>query len=142
MKNLTKHIKSPVGVILTLIGLMGIAALREPSALAQPAASASWTFTGSLNAVRTGHTATLLPNGKVLVAGGYDSHTVLKSAELYDSATGTWGFTGNLNTARRGHTATLLANGKVLVVGGVGSGSFASELTSAELYDPATGAWS
>ena len=107
MKNLTKHIKSPVGVILTLIGLMGIAALREPSALAQPAASASWTFTGSLNAVRTGHTATLLPNGKVLVAGGYDSHTVLKSAELYDSATGTWGFTGNLNTARRGHTATL-----------------------------------
>ena len=67
----------------------------------------------------TYHTATLLPNGKVLVAGGYDSSGVyLSSAELYDPASGTWTATGSLNTARCCHTATLLPNGKVLVAGG------------------------
>ena len=58
------------------------------------------------------HTATLLPNGKVLVAGGNGT-----SAELYDPALGTWTPTGNLNTVRFGHTATLLPNGKVLLAG-------------------------
>ena len=66
----------------------------------------------------TGHTATLLPNGKVLVAGGYDSVGSLASAELYDPASGTWTATGSLATARASHTATLLPNGKVLVAGG------------------------
>ena len=64
------------------------------------------------------HTATLLPNGKVLVAGGYDSDGYLASAELYDPASGTWTATGSLATARYRHTATLLPNGKVLVAGG------------------------
>ena len=61
------------------------------------------------------HTATLLPNGKVLVAGGYAERSSLSSAELYDPATGTWSSTGSLGTARSSHTATLLPNGKVLV---------------------------
>ena len=65
------------------------------------------------------HTATLLPNGKVLVAGGLVTATCLTSAELYDPASGTWSATGSLNTARYCHTATLLPNGKVLVAGGV-----------------------
>ena len=67
----------------------------------------------------TVHTATLLPNGKVLVAGGcgIGSHS-LSSAELYDPATGSWSGTGSLGTARSEHTATLLPNGKVLVAGG------------------------
>ena len=65
------------------------------------------------------HTATLLPNGKVLVAGGYDSSGTLASAELYDPASGTWTATGSLATARVCHTATLLPNGKVLVAGGL-----------------------
>ena len=65
------------------------------------------------------HTATLLPNGKVLVAGGFDiSGNALASAELYDPASGTWTATGSLATARAYHTATLLPNGKVLVAGG------------------------
>ena len=83
------------------------------------------------------HTATLLPNGKVLVAGGYNGGA-LTSAELYDPASGTWTATGSLNTARYDHTATLLPNGKVLVAGGISNGS---DLTSAELYDPASGTW-
>src|SRR5207253_8294359 len=86
---------------------------------------------------RADHTATLLPSGKVLVAGGYNCVPFggcgeLSSAELYDPATGTWTSTGNLNTARFRHTGTLLPNGKVLVVAG----------KSAELYDPAAGTWS
>src|SRR5207247_543836 len=65
-----------------------------------PAAGPSWTNTGNLNTGRDSHTATLLPNGKVLVAGGNDSNGTLKSAELYDPATGTWNNAGNLNTSR------------------------------------------
>ena len=81
-------------------------------------ASGTWTATGSLATARDYHTATLLPNGKVLVAGGVDNTDVLASAELYDPASGTWTATGSLATARYYHTATLLPNGKVLVAGG------------------------
>jgi N-acetylneuraminic acid mutarotase len=82
-------------------------------------ARGAWTPTGSLNTERVQHTATLLQNGRVLVAGGIDgSFNWLASAELYDLATGTWGLTGSLNTARISHTATLLQNGTVLVAGG------------------------
>jgi uncharacterized delta-60 repeat protein len=101
-------------------------------------ATGRWTATNSLNKPRINHTATLLPNGKVLVAGGYNSGTGhLSSAELYDPATGRWTATGSLITARSYHTATLLPNGKVLVAGGYRPDS----LSSAELYDPATGSW-
>src|SRR5207248_1020132 len=63
------------------------------------AASGSWTTTGSLNTVRAVHTATLLPNGKVRIAGGFDSSfNALASEELYDPASGTWTTTGSLNT--------------------------------------------
>jgi len=81
---------------------------------------------------------TLLPNGKVLVAGGIN-RVALASAELYDSASGTWAATGSLNIARHFHTATLLPNGKVLVAGGADVRG--NPLASAELYDPASGAW-
>src|SRR5258706_10252153 len=80
--------------------------------------NASWLSTGSLNVARTGHTATLLPSGKVLVSGGRGSSGVLNSAELYDPVSGMWTVTGALSAARSGHTATLLTNGQVLVVGG------------------------
>ena len=101
-------------------------------------AAGTWWDTGSLSRGREFHTATLLPNGKVLVAGGRGFGLVeLASAELYDPATGTWSATGSLNTARYDHTATLMRNGMVLVAGGN-----PGELDSAELYDPATGTWS
>ena len=67
---------------------------------------------------RSAHTATLLPNGKVLVAGGFNDGGYLSSAELYDPASGTWSATGSLTAARLRHTATLLPNGKVLVAAG------------------------
>ena len=103
-----------------------------PGALAAPDI---WTATGSLNTARVAHTATLLPNSKVLVAGGFNgSSGYLTSAEVYDPATGAWIATGPLNTARVAHTATLLPNGKVLVAGGFNGSSY---LTSAEVYGPA-----
>jgi WD40 repeat protein len=97
----------------------------------------SWSSTGKLLTARSGHTATLLPDGKVLVAGGHLGNQVLATAEIYDPTTGTWAATGNMVTPRFGHTATLLPDGKVLVAGG---GSAIDP--SAELYDPRTGTWS
>jgi len=95
-------------------------------------ASGIWTATGSLSIARRRSTATLLPNGKVLVAGGDDGTTVLSSAELYDPASGIWTSTGSLVTARRHHIAALLPNGKVLIAGGYdGSNNI---LSSSELY--------
>ena len=97
-----------------------------------------WTPTGSLTTARWQHTATLLPDGRVLVAGGQSDTGPLASAELYDPATGAWTATGNLTAARIYHTATLLPDGRVLVVGGWNP---SASLASAEVYDPATGAW-
>src|SRR5450759_2287318 len=95
--------------------------------------------TGSLATARERYTATLLPNGKVLVAGGLDNTNPIASAELYDPARGIWTPTGSLGAARDHHTATLLPNGKVLAAGGIDSTS--NPLASAELYDPASGTW-
>ena len=101
-------------------------------------ATGTWTATGALNTARDIHTATLLPNGKVLVSGAKAAQR-LPSAELYDPAGGTWTATGALTTARGRHTATLLPNGKVLVAGGDRPAGVT--LASAELYDPASGTW-
>jgi hypothetical protein len=76
----------------------------------------------------------LLPNGKVLVAGGYNG--AFTGVELYDPASGTWSATSGLATARDIHTATLLLNGNVLVAAGNSSSGY---LTSAELYDISLG---
>ena len=96
----------------------------------------NWTPTGNMSVARMGHTATLLPNNKVLVAGGSSRYASLSSAEVYDPSTGGWTPTGSMTGSHVGHTATLLKNGEVLVVGGSGAGG-----TAAELYDPVVGTW-
>lgn len=104
-------------------------------------ATGNWTVTlQPLGTGRGDHTATLLPNGKVLVAGGVDAqgHDALYG-ELYDPATDTWSNTGLLAKPRSYHTATLLQNGTVLLVGGVNAGS--NVLSSAEIYNPTTNTW-
>ena len=111
-----------------------------PMGLAQ--SPGTFTPTGYLNAPRHFHTATLLTNGKVLIAGGTiaGGPRVWASAELYDPSTQTFTVTGDMTTPRFQHTATLLPDGKVLITGGWRdvAGPPPSALHSAELYDPTT----
>jgi hypothetical protein len=98
-------------------------------------ASGTWSPTGSMGSFRYGHTATLLPSGRVLVTGGYDNSlgTVVMTAEEYEPTTGTWVPTGFLASSRYAHSATLLLSGQVLVSGGMGPQEL---LSSVELYTP------
>ena len=98
---------------------------------------------GSLITTRVYHTATRLPNGKVLIVGGQGDSGILSSVELYDPSTGLFTPTGNLAIARYIHTATLLNSGKVLIAGGLwDSGSGFVSVANAELYDPESGTFS
>jgi hypothetical protein len=91
------------------------------------------TTTTPMTTARAAHTATLLNNGEVLIAGGIARDGVfLKSAELYDPAKGTFNAIGDMTVARASHTATLLKDGKVLLLGG----DYQDKMISAELYDP------
>ena len=103
-------------------------------------ASDAWADAGEMSTVRTSHTATLLPDGDVLLVGGESSTTWLASAERYNPSTNSWTSAGSMSTPRLFHTATLLPNGKVLVVGGNWYGNI--DLASAEVYDPASNTWS
>lgn len=89
---------------------------------------------------RSGHSATLLPDGKVLIAGGMRrNQDFYRSSELYDPATGKFEHAGDMSMARVGQAAVLLPSGKVLIAGGwIGHGC----TDSAELYDPTTGRFS
>ncbi|MHB1535608.1 MAG: Kelch repeat-containing protein [Acidimicrobiales bacterium] len=128
-------------------------------------ATGTWTPTGSMSTPRLDNTLTLLPDGDVLAAGGTTAQgragtgagqTIIPvaSAELYHPATGTWKPTGSMTTARFEATATSLSDGRVLIAGGLGGPGVASApgpgsvggvqyppLTSAEIYDPAVGAF-
>lgn len=123
----------PDGRVLVVGGLAGANNNSYPLASAElhDPASGTWTATGGLSSARRSSTATLLPNGKVLVVGGEDGTTTLASAELYDPASGAWYPGGSLVTARSSHSARLLPSGKVLIAGGY-DGS--NTLSSAELY--------
>jgi WD40 repeat protein len=95
--------------------------------------------TGSMATARQFDTATLLPDGRVLVVGGEDALNMpLDSAELYDPKTGTFSPTGSMSDTWEGHTATLLPDGRVLVAGGL-QNSMIVPVASAVLYDPETG---
>ncbi len=102
-----------------------------------PSFAASFGAAGSLATARDNHTATLLANGKVLVAGGQNAGGALNSVEIYDPANNSWSAAAPMSATRYGHTATLLTTGKVLVAGGRGN----DFLNTAEIYDPATNVW-
>ena len=127
-----------VAIMVVLIGLLAaglVMAGRGTPALG----SGTWSKTGSMNVARIFHSARLLSNGEVLVAGGANSNSgYLASAELYDPSTGSWTLTGSMTTARELHQAVLLPSGEVLVGGGENANGI---LSSAELYNPSTGAW-
>ena len=93
----------------------------------------TFSLTGSLNDARSRHTATLLPSGKVLITGGWNSQQPdnLSSAELYDPASEVFTRTGSMNVQRSGSEATLLPDGHVLI----------TDEQNPELYDPATGSF-
>jgi Galactose oxidase, central domain/Kelch motif len=117
--------------------------LRSAGPSSAPAAPGSatpgghFTLTGAMPEYRLGYTATLLLDGRVLVAGGFDDVQHLLAAEIYDPATGTFSPTGSMTLDREYATATLLKDGRVLIVGGAGD-----PIDTAELYDPATGKFS
>ena len=116
---------------------LALAALALNLLVAQPVNGASFTTTGALSGNRAGHTATLLPNGNVLVFGGFNGVLRLTTSELYNPATGLWTATGPLAIGRTTQTATLLSNGKVLAIGG--HISVAGSTATCELCNPATG---
>jgi hypothetical protein len=95
---------------------------------------------GTMTTPRDSHTATLLSDGRVLVAGGFDGTGATSACEVYDPASNGWSDTGisALTYARLSHTATMLRNGKVLVVGGFNGTSY---LDKVELFDPGTNTW-
>jgi hypothetical protein len=132
-----------VGFVGCAFGASGPCSFLSVAELYDPD-SETWTATGTMAVARAEFTATLLPEGMVLVAGGVWlvsgslSDVNLASAELYDPGSGAWTPTTSMADPRSGHTATLLRDGKVLVAGGASSMD-ATDLLSAELYDPGVG---
>jgi len=124
--------------------LTGLAATGPLPAQAKAIESGAWTAAPNLLDGHVGHTATLLNDGRVLIAGGTDVHGVATSrCELFDPKANRWIRAGNMIRARAAHAATLLADGNVLVSGGqTGLSIFPIQvLSNAEIYHPAINSW-
>jgi Kelch motif/Galactose oxidase, central domain len=131
-----KQSRSLTWSAVSVVVLFSPAILIAFGALPRPLTTGSNVLTGSTAVGRFNHTATLLGNGKVLVAGGMARNGVwLKSAEIYDPARGEFQAVHEMHDARAGAVAVLLPNGQVLIAGGAtGAGR---NLASAELFDAA-----
>jgi hypothetical protein len=130
----------PNGKVLIAGGFAGSGGEYNPYRTAELYDPNSGTFqsVAEMSIGRSGHTATLLKNGKVLIVGGWTGRYDLRgSAEIYDPTANTFTPTGNLVIERAGNTATLLADGRVLITGGEDRQE--NKIASAEIYDPSTG---
>src|SRR5581483_9647717 len=132
----------PDGKVL-VVGGTGGAGLPQPvdSAEIYDPVSNTWSPAATLPGARSGHTATLLSNGKVLVAGGWmdSSGAPASNGFIYDQVADAWVATGSFVDARSGHTATLLSDGRVLICGGINQSN--AIVASSALYDPSTNTW-
>lgn len=129
-------------IMLGIMLLMPAIPLGSVVQASQSSRTGMWKPTGSMHQARSSHTATLLKNGLVLVAGGWNGSQYLSDAELYHPQTGVWTATAKMHVAHANFTATLLHDGKVLVVGGMNSvNEEPVTLATAELYNPTTGRW-
>ena len=118
---------------LTRIIFMNSAELFDPS-------NGTYTDIANMNHYRSGHTATLLANGNVLLAGGSDANGSLAAAEIYNPVSNTFTVVGNMQLARQGHAAILLNDGTVMITGGYSTpGNY---LASSEIFNPATNSFS
>jgi WD40 repeat protein len=119
-------------------GVDGSASIFHATTELYDPVTGTWTTTGSLTTGgRALHTSSRLPDGRILVTGGWNGSTALSSAEIYDPATGTWTATGSMTTGRAGHRDQILFDGRILITGGFDSAG--NPLASAEIYNPATG---
>ena len=117
----------------------GVGVMRAPSrvTLREPAVRGTLIASAAMSAPRSAHTATPLPDGRVLIAGGFISEeSPTLGAEVFDPRTGRFAALPRMLTLRHSHSATMLPNGKVLIAGGYTAGSITS--AAAELFDPAT----
>src|SRR3989442_8189931 len=129
----SRRVQSPSRLLAISLGIVTLA-MATPLWAQEPG---TWAPMANLNQARAGHTATLLINGTVLIAGGKDATgQPLASAELYDPATGHYTqLPASLPAPVWGHTATLLSDGSVLIAGGAGDGGL--PVVAAQLFDPA-----
>jgi hypothetical protein len=118
---------------------VGPPVVAPPVTIAPIVRSGTFTATSALLGARNSHVSVLLPNGKVLVSGGFGANSVaIASAQTYDPTSAVSTTAAAMNAARSSPSATLLRNGKVLVSGGQTSLVQPTSIASAELYDPST----